>query len=144
MTDAGKAALYLRSILAELNLTQLKPTTIQVDNRAARQFTNAQQPTRRTRHIEMRDFVIVQWTDEEQIRFQDVKSQYNPSDSVSKQTGRTKFHEQMDILMGRRKPIYVKKHQTYLHDFLSTSNLLTILNIPDDEPLEVWGGERDD
>ena len=81
MTDAGKAALYLRSILAELNLTQLKPTTIQVDNRAARQFTNAQQPTRRTRHIEMRDFVIVQWTDEEQIRFQDVKSQYNPSDS---------------------------------------------------------------
>jgi hypothetical protein len=44
MTDAGKAALYLRSILEELNLEQLWPTDIKVDNRGARQLTNAQQP----------------------------------------------------------------------------------------------------
>jgi hypothetical protein len=44
MTDAGKAALYLRSILEELHLEQLTPTKIAVDNRGARQLTNAQQP----------------------------------------------------------------------------------------------------
>jgi Reverse transcriptase (RNA-dependent DNA polymerase) len=35
MTDAGKAALYLRSILEELQLEQLCPTNIKVDNRGA-------------------------------------------------------------------------------------------------------------
>jgi hypothetical protein len=49
MTDAGKAALYIRSILEELHLEQLQPTTkIAVDNRGARQLTNAQQPTKWT------------------------------------------------------------------------------------------------
>ena len=64
MVDAGKTAIYLRSILEEISLEQLKPTEIEVDNRGARQLTNAQQPTRRTRHIDMKDFVILQWTEE--------------------------------------------------------------------------------
>jgi Reverse transcriptase (RNA-dependent DNA polymerase) len=107
MTDAGKAALYLRSILEELKLEQLHPTKISVDNRGARQLTNAQQPTKRTRHIDMRDFCILQWTEEEMIHYADIESKYNVSDSISKPTGRIKFYEQMDILMGRRKPHYV-------------------------------------
>jgi hypothetical protein len=106
MTDAGKAALYLRSILEELHLEQLHPTKIAVDNRGARQLTNAQQPTKRTRHIDMRDFCILQWTEEEQILYSDIPSAYNVSDSLSKPTGRIKFYEQMDILMGRRRPSY--------------------------------------
>jgi hypothetical protein len=67
MTDAGKAALYLRSILEELNLKQPHPRGILVDNRGACQLTNVQQPTRRTHHIDMRDFCILEWTEEEQI-----------------------------------------------------------------------------
>ena len=55
----------------------------------------------------MRDFCILQWTEEEQILFMDVASAYNVSDSLSKPTGRIKFYEHMDILMGRRKPAYV-------------------------------------
>jgi hypothetical protein len=107
MTDAGKAALYLRSILEELGLEQLCPTDIRVDNQGARQLTNAQQPSRRTRHIDMRDFCILQWTEEELIIFTDIPTAYNVSDSISKPTGRTKFYEHMDIMMGRRKPTYV-------------------------------------
>ena len=107
MTDAGKVALYLRSILEELELEQLHPTDIKVDNRGARQLTNAQQPTRRTRHIDMRDFCILQWTEEELIIYSDIPTTYNVSDSISKPTGRTKFYEHMDVMMGRRKPSYV-------------------------------------
>jgi hypothetical protein len=65
MTDAGKAALYLCSILKELHLEQLQPTKIVVNNCGAQQLTNAQQPTKRTRHIDMRNFCILQWTEEE-------------------------------------------------------------------------------
>jgi hypothetical protein len=107
MTDAGKAALYIRSILEELQLEQVLPTQIAVDNRGARQLSNAQQPTKRTRHVDMKEFVILQWTEEEQITFEDVPSARNPSDSLSKPTGRVKFYEHRDILMGRRRPQYV-------------------------------------
>jgi hypothetical protein len=107
MTDAGKAALYIRSILEELQLEQVLPTQIAVDNRGARQLSNAQQPTKRTSHVDMKEFVILQWTEEEQITFEDVPSARNPSDSLSKPTGRVKFYEHRDILMGRRRPQYV-------------------------------------
>jgi hypothetical protein len=119
MTDAGKAALYLCSILEELHLQQLHPTKIAVDNRGARQLSNAQQPTKQTCHIDMRDFCIRQWTEEEQILYLDIPSAYNFSDSLSKPTGRIKFYKQMDILMGRRCPSYVNvsnnkpKHTKY-------------------------------
>jgi hypothetical protein len=119
MTNVGKAVLYLRSILEELHLDQLKPTKIAVDNCGARQLTNAQQPTKQTHHIDMRNFCILQWTEEEQILYSDIPTAYNVSDSLSKPTGCSKFYEQMDILMGRQKPSYVNtthkhpKHTKY-------------------------------
>ena len=45
MVDAGKAALYLCSMLEELDLEQTLPTEILADNRGALQMANAQQPT---------------------------------------------------------------------------------------------------
>jgi hypothetical protein len=107
MTDAGKAALYIRSIMEELQLEQILPTQIAVDNRGAQRMTNAQQPTKHTRHVDMKEFVILQCTEEEWITYENVPSALNPNDSLSKPTGRTKFYEHRDILMGRRRPQYV-------------------------------------
>jgi hypothetical protein len=108
MTDGGKAALYLRSILEEIGIDQILPTEILADNRGARQLSNARQPTRRTRHVDMKHFVILQWTEEERITYSDVSTNDNFSDSLTKPTGRVKFYEHNDIMMGRRRPIYVK------------------------------------
>lgn len=130
MADAGKALLYIRSILEELGLERTEPTDILVDNKGARQLSNAQQPTRRTRHVEMKQFFIMHWTDEGIMTFKDVRSQYNISDSLSKPLGRTKFYEQNDILMGRRRPTYHK--------------ILRKLHLQSPPTLQVWGGERDD
>ncbi len=59
MTDAGKAALYIRSIMEELQLEQTLPTQIAVNNRGAQRTTNAQQPTKRTRHVVIKEFTIL-------------------------------------------------------------------------------------
>jgi hypothetical protein len=106
--DAGKAALYLRSILQELGVEQLLPTVIYEDNNGARLMTNAQQPTRRTRHVELKQFAVLQWVEDEQIIFGDIGTAYNISDSLTKQTGRTKFHQHHDLLMGRLRPTYAR------------------------------------
>ncbi len=57
MADAGKAALYLRSLLADMGFEQELPTETQADNRGAMQMVTAQKPTRRTRHIDIASMV---------------------------------------------------------------------------------------
>jgi hypothetical protein len=107
MTDAGKAALYIQSIMEERQLEQILTTQIAVNNRGAQRVTNAQQPTRGTQHVDMNEFIILQWTEEERITYENVPSALNPSNSHSKPTGSTKFYEHRYILMGRQRPQYV-------------------------------------
>jgi hypothetical protein len=78
----------------------------------------------------MRDFCILQWTEEELILFTDIPTAYNVSDSISKPTGRTKFHEHMDIMMGRRRPEYVPHdpHDPTSHDRLHISSTCSSLS----------------
>ena len=106
MTDAGKAALYMRWILEDLSIVQFQPTLIHADNAGAIHLCNAQRPTRRTRHVDQKFFIILQWTDDEFLKFIQTPTDQNYSDSLSKPTARTKFYEHTDIFMGRRKPAY--------------------------------------
>jgi hypothetical protein len=71
-----------------------------------KQLADAHQPTRRTRHVEMKHFIILQWTGDKFIDFIDTSTDENYSDSLSKPTGRTKFYKHTDVFMGRRKPAY--------------------------------------
>ena len=54
--DAGKAILYVRSILNEIGVDQNEATTLFIDNNGALLMGNAQQPTRRTRHMDIKHF----------------------------------------------------------------------------------------
>jgi hypothetical protein len=104
MADAGKAVLCLRSLLSDTGLLQDFPTETRADDRGATQMATAQQPTRRTRHIDMKQLVVLQWSDEDLISFTDCPSALLTADSMTKQSGRTKFHQHFDTLMGRRQP----------------------------------------
>ena len=128
MVDAGKEAIYLRTILEDLGLEQLQPTPIQSDNRGARMLPNAQQPTRRTRQVETQNMAVILWTKED-IK---TKSEHNLSDSLSKSNGRIKHHEHFDCLMGRRKPACAPAPTTtYIHKlFCSTYRILNELETP--------------
>mmetsp|Transcript_41295 Transcript_41295/g.99485 ORF Transcript_41295/g.99485 Transcript_41295/m.99485 type:complete len:101 (+) Transcript_41295:888-1190(+) len=100
MTDTGKATIYIRSILNEIGILQKQPTEIQADNTGAIALANAQQPTRHTRHIDIKQMVILQWTAEDIIKYDPSRTDINPADSITKPLGSTKFYKQNDILMG--------------------------------------------
>ena len=129
MAEAGKAAMYLRSILHEIGIIQTLPTSIYADNTGACHIATSQQPTRRTRHIDMKIFCILQWTDEEHLAFPTIPTEYNPADSLSKQTGRIKFHQHMDVLMGRRRPAYHPK--VHAISITGHSTCISSINIED-------------
>ena len=61
MVDAGKVALYLRWMLEEIGIIMDAPTDHQflADNQGAVRLANAQQPTRRTQHVEVKHFIIL-------------------------------------------------------------------------------------
>jgi len=136
MADAGKAALYLRWILDELDIIQDLPTPILADNHGAIKMANAQQPTRRTRHVEMKHFVILQWTEDEFLTYNKTRSEDNYSDMLSKPIGRNKFYEQTDILLGRRQPSYTTSPQPSLaQPMVYNMSFSTCRNL---EPLNIY------
>lgn len=77
----------------------------------------------------MKQFVILQWSEEDLISFTDCPSALLVADSMTKQTGRTKFYEHMDIIMGRRRPKFSPANPTECTiNFLSASHNLRQLH----------------
>jgi hypothetical protein len=106
-SEAGKTTLYLRSILHELGFSQYLPTLLYEDNTGALHMANAQQPTRRTRHMDTKYFALQDWVEHDQIEVTQIGTANNISDAFTKALGRIKFYEQTDVIMGRRIPPYV-------------------------------------
>jgi hypothetical protein len=108
-SEASKTTLYLRSILHELGFSQYLPTILYEDNTGALHMANAQQPTRRTCHMDTKYFALQDWVDHDQIDVTQIGTANNISDAFTKALGRIKFYEQTDVIMGRRIPPYVPK-----------------------------------
>ena len=113
-TDAGKSILYVRTILEELGLHQKDATVLYIDNNGALNMANQGQPTRNTRHMELKQFAIQQWVEKDLIVLKRITTQENYADAMTKVLGRTKFHQHFDYIMGRIRPIYADVHTDQL------------------------------
>ena len=61
--DAAKIILFLRSFLEDLGIPQEEATVLHEDNAGALLMANAQQPTRRTRHMDIKHFSLLDWVE---------------------------------------------------------------------------------
>ena len=107
LAEAGKAALYMRSVLADLHLPQTQPTTIYEDNRGCLKMTQAMKPTKRTRHVDTRYFAILNWVQTDQLDIKKIDTSDNAADVLTKALGRILFYRHTDTIQGRRTPSYV-------------------------------------
>ena len=106
--DAAKAILYVRSIMNEIQMPQDTATILYIDNHGAMLMGNAQQPTRRTRHMDIKKFSILDWIQRDLLIMKRVSSSENCFDVMTKQTGRQLFYRHYDYIMGRIIPKFVK------------------------------------
>ena len=132
-SDTGKTALYIRTLLTDLGFQQSNPTKLLIDNTGAVFMVDAQAPTKRTRHVDIRYFALLQWSASGQIKAEAIKTDENISDSMTKPTGRIKFHQHADIFMGRQPPSYVCLPHT---NTLATLTIATF--VPVFAPLETF------
>ena len=86
--DAAKAILYIRSILDKINISQDEATTLYIDNNGALLMANAQQPTRRTRHMDIKHFALLDWVERDLVVMKRINTTDNYADSMTKSLGR--------------------------------------------------------
>jgi hypothetical protein len=98
--DAGRLTLYLRSVLADLQFPQASATIIFEDNRGALFMSQATQPTRHTRHIDIRHFALLNWVEQDLIVLKAIDTTVNPADLFTKQVPRILFHRHYDNISG--------------------------------------------
>ena len=104
--EAGKLALYLRSMLDDLGITQANATPLYEDNDAAIAMANASRPTRRTRHMDIKHFALMDWVATDQLILMSISTHDNPADGLTKSLGPHLFARHSTTLLGKRKPAY--------------------------------------
>ena len=102
--DAGRMALCIRSILGDVGIPQQDATVIFEDNQGTVLVANAGQSTKHTRHIDIKTFAIQDWVEQDLILLQQIETQLNAADMVTKQLGRQPFLRHWDNVAGRLVP----------------------------------------
>ena len=105
--DAGKLILFFRSILEDLGFEQQDATVLYEDNHGALLMANAQQPTRRTRHMDIKKFALLDWVERDLMILKAIKTAENAADGMTKALAKQLFSRHADTIMGRRVPTYV-------------------------------------
>jgi len=98
--QAGKIALYLRSVLLELGYPQDGPTPLYEDNQAAIAMINEDKPTSRSRHIEIQHYAILGWRKNANIVMRCIPTTINPADASTKALSWTLFSCHVRRAMG--------------------------------------------
>ena len=106
--DAGKYILYLRSILEDIGICQDEANILYEDNQGSLLLTTAQQPTKRTRHIDIKHFVLQDWCEQDLISIRRINTADNYSDNLTKATSRSLFYRHMEYIQGENIPEYIK------------------------------------
>jgi KUP system potassium uptake protein len=106
--DTAKLILFYRSLMHDVGLEQNDATILFEDNNGALLMANAQQPTRRTRHIEIKHFALLDWVEQDLLILHRIPTSENVADAMTKTLSRTLFYRHYDTYMGRRVPDHCK------------------------------------
>jgi hypothetical protein len=122
--EAGKMILYYRSILEDLDIPQHHATILYEDNHGALLMANAQQPTKRTRHMDIKKFSLLDWVEQDLLTLHRISTHDNAADHFTKSLSRQLFYRHSDTIMGQRVPTRLTRSNTVLTS-LTSSLLLT-------------------
>ena len=120
--DVGRMCLFVRSILWDLDIPQEAATVAYEDNDGCTAMGNAQKPTTRTRHIDIKYFALCDWVERDLIRLDRIDTSINLADHPTKILSRTLFHRHADFLLGHIPPKYSSVYQCAISTYHGVSN----------------------
>lgn len=105
--DTGKMILFFRSLLQEVGVQQHDATIMFEDNNGAPMMVNAQQPTWRRRHMDIKHFANLDWVERDLLILEAIRTHENAADAMTKTLTCHLFYRHFDTYMGLRIPDYV-------------------------------------
>ena len=96
----------MRSVLWDLGIPQCSATVLYEDNNAATSMANAQKPTPRTRHMDVKYRVLAEWVERDLVTLERVDTTLNWADHFTKQLGPLLFNRHIDYILGHVPPTY--------------------------------------
>jgi hypothetical protein len=102
--------LFLRSIMYDLGIPQQAASIIYEDNDGATAMANAQKPTTRTRHMDIKYFCSAEWVERDLMILERVNTAINTADHFTKILDRTLFYRHVHFIMGHIPPPYSPCH----------------------------------
>ncbi len=76
--------LYFCTLLDDLGIPQEEATVMYEDNRGALFMANAQQPSNRTRRIDIKTFALTDWVEQDLMQLMDILTSENCADHLTK------------------------------------------------------------
>jgi hypothetical protein len=115
--DTGKMILYICSILWDLHIPQEAATLLYENNDGCTAMGNAQKPTTRTRHINIKYFTLCDWVERDLMLLDRIDTSINMADHLTKALQPTLFHRHADFLLGHIPPTYSPVYQSIIGNF---------------------------
>jgi hypothetical protein len=131
--DTGRTILYLCSILWDLDITQEAATILYEDNDGCTAMGNAQKPTTRTRHIDIKFFTLCDWVECDLMIPDRIDTLINLADHLTKAPQPTLFHRHADYLLGHVPPSYSPVYKSLIGESLNHTPNVDLF-------VELWGG----
>jgi hypothetical protein len=125
-SDFGQALLFVRSVLWDIGVPQAAASILYKDNNACIAIM-AQKPTPRTRHMDIKYHVLIEWVERDLFQLTRINTSMNLADYFTKQLGRTLFHRHVDYILGKVPPTYSCAFDRFclgLHKYTTTTPLV--------------------
>jgi hypothetical protein len=107
--DTAKMILFFRSLLHDINIEQQEATVLFEDNHGALMMANAQQPTRRMCHMDIKHFALLDWVEMDLLTLEAIHTSDNAADAMTKPLTKQTFTRHFDTYMGKMIPEYGKR-----------------------------------
>ena len=93
--------------MEEIGIPQHHATILYKDNQGALLMAQAGQPTKRTKHVDIKHFALQSWVERDLLTMKRINTSDNSADAMTKATARTLFHRHNNHIMGKVIPFYV-------------------------------------
>jgi hypothetical protein len=115
--NVGCMSLFVHSILWDLDVPQEASTIAYKDNDGCTVMGNAQKPTARTCHINIKYFALCEWIERDLIHLKRINTSINIANHLTKPLSQVLFHWHANFPLGhappKYSPIYQKAITTY-------------------------------
>ena len=69
-------------------------------------MANAQQPTKRTKHMDIKKFGLIDWVERDLLILRRISTSDNYADAMTKALGTNLFYRHFDYILGKHIPKY--------------------------------------